>query len=80
MNRTLELLLRFHFYIMMAGFFLAVTGLLFYMKYRFHASVPRTIALYVTIGGLVLYFIGRILGVFHRRATRRAKTDESTAG
>lgn len=55
---------------MMGGFFLAIAGLLLYMRFRYYGNWMPTTFSSITIAGFVLYFLGRVLGVVRKKADR----------
>jgi len=55
------------FGIMMAGFFIAVIGVLFHVQNRLSNEFVSRISLIVAIAGFAVYVIGRIGVVFQRK-------------
>lgn len=71
MKKLFNYLSEHGFVVMMAGFGLAVVGLLFYMQTRYSGSVVPQIAFGVTIAGFVIYVFGRILVATKRKRTTK---------
>lgn len=60
--------------LMIAGFLVAVAGLLVYMQTRFYGSALPRIAFGCTIAGFALYVIGRFFVATNRRRKRPVTT------
>lgn len=77
-SRIWSFLLSASFGIMMVGFFLAIVGLLLFMRFRHYGNWMPVTFTTVAIVGFVLYFIGRVLGVVNRNNQKKRKnTTES---
>jgi uncharacterized membrane protein len=78
MKKVVEWWFKHGFGLMMAGFFVAVVGLILFMRFRYRGELSATLAFSATIGGFVLYLLGRIGVAFGRRAARRQKDSDSS--
>ncbi len=60
------------FIIMITGFIVAIGGILFFMNHRY--GIPGRISFGVTVAGVALYILGRILVIIHRRERKSMTT------
>jgi hypothetical protein len=66
-------------FIMMTGIIVAITGLLFFVKYRYYSGIYKSISFYVAIAGFCIYVTGRIFEAIrqkHLRDTQRSSKNE----